>query len=134
VQQNNLDHAKKSLHSLREENDILASDKAELMRKNITINEYLIEKERSLSFQLDSLRKQYQLVKAKNNDLELLTSSARNDALVFQQMLGNMAKKFDDFQTKNAEQTKAIQRDIRKIQTETRKINDKLDSADTIPQ
>jgi chromosome segregation ATPase len=134
AQQNHLEHTKKTLHDARDENDILNSDKAELMRKNITINEQLIEKERSLTFQLDSLRKQYQLIKAKNDDLEQLANGTKNDAIVFQQMLGEMSKKFDDFQIKNTEQTKTIQRDIRKIQAETRKISDKLESANTSPQ
>jgi hypothetical protein len=134
AQQNNLERTKRSLRAVSEENDILNSDKAELMRKNITINEQLIQKEQLLTNKLDSLQKQYRSIKAKNDILEQLSSGAKNDALVFQQMLGDMAKKFDDFQVKNTDQTKAIQRDIRKIQTETRKISDKLESANTSPQ
>jgi hypothetical protein len=134
AQQNNLEHTKKNLRSLSEENDILNSDKVELMRKNITINERLIQKEKSLTKKLDSLQKQYTALKAKNDVWEQLSSGAKNDALVFQQMLGEMAKKFDEFQSKNVEQTRAIQRDIKKIQTETRKISDKLESANTNTQ
>ncbi len=134
AQQSRLEYTKQNLRNLSAENEVLASDKIELMRKNITINEQLIEREQLFIQQLDSLQKKYKSLKAANEELELLSSGVKNDALVFQQMLGDMIKKFDEFQLKNSEQTKIIQRDIRKIQTETRKISDKLESANTNPQ